>query len=487
MSTAVAHSVYQAPRILSFALRRWLTIGSILLSDCIATMVAVALAFVLVSLMGFGFSSRFGYVPFLTTTLVFLAVFALIGLYPGVPNNPIVEFRKILHAFSISLIILISACFVMRDDVSNSSWLTLALIWIHTFIAVPLGRLLTRGCCSRFWWWGIPTVILGARDTGQELLQTLRDEPRLGLRPVAIQGESGIEDSIVLAPSGKSTIEPMSYLTALAEQRSSCYAIVAMPHLNSDELCEVLMRQVDKYNRVLIVPDLFGMSSLVIAPRDINGVLGLEIDQGLTQFLPQAVKRCCDLVISFAASILFAPAILIVYLAVRLTSPGPAFYGQRRIGRNNKEFTAWKFRSMVINAGEVLQQYLDDNPSLREEWDKDHKLKKDPRITTVGRIIRKTSLDELPQLWNVLRGQMSLVGPRPIVSAEVHKYGKRYNHYQRVKPGITGLWQTNGRNNTTYEMRTKLDEYYVRNWSVSLDLYILIRTIKTVLFTEGAY
>ena len=143
---------------------------------------------------------------------------------------------------------------------------------------------------------------------------------------------------------------------------------------------------------------------------------------------------------------------------------------------------------MFVNADQVLDDYLDKHPELRKEWERDHKLKSDPRILPlVGVFLRKTSLDELPQLWNVLRGEMSVVGPRPIVTAEIPKYHDRYELYLRVRPGITGLWQISGRNNTTYEERVQLDTYYVRNWSPWLDLYILGRPIRTVLMREGAY
>jgi lipopolysaccharide/colanic/teichoic acid biosynthesis glycosyltransferase len=142
---------------------------------------------------------------------------------------------------------------------------------------------------------------------------------------------------------------------------------------------------------------------------------------------------------------------------------------------------------MVTNADQVLHRYLENNPDLREEWERNHKLRNDPRITTVGRFLRRTSLDELPQLWNVLKGDMSLVGPRPIVEAEVARYGANFDLYTRVQSGLTGLWQVSGRNDTSYEERVKLDTFYVRNWSVWLDLCILFRTIGTVLLRKGAY
>jgi Undecaprenyl-phosphate galactose phosphotransferase WbaP len=177
----------------------------------------------------------------------------------------------------------------------------------------------------------------------------------------------------------------------------------------------------------------------------------------------------------------------LIALAIKLTSKGPVFYGHKRNGRHGKVFRALKFRTMVLDADRLLADYLVSHTELVPEWQRNQKLKNDPRITRVGKLLRRSSLDELPQLFNVLIGQMSLVGPRPIVNDEIVKYGRGYGLYQRVLPGLTGLWQVSGRNNTTYEERVAFDEHYVHNWSVWLDLYILVRTIKTVTTAEGAY
>jgi Undecaprenyl-phosphate galactose phosphotransferase WbaP len=170
-----------------------------------------------------------------------------------------------------------------------------------------------------------------------------------------------------------------------------------------------------------------------------------------------------------------------------MSSRGPVLYGHDRFGKDGHRFRAWKFRTMFENSNGVLEQYLEAHPELREEWGQDHKLRFDPRVTKIGRFLRKTSLDELPQLWNVLRGEMSLVGPRPIVTAEIVKYGPYYELYTMVHPGITGLWQVSGRNDTTYDERVQLDAYYVRNWSPWLDIYLLLKTVRIVLFSKGAY
>jgi Undecaprenyl-phosphate galactose phosphotransferase WbaP len=198
-------------------------------------------------------------------------------------------------------------------------------------------------------------------------------------------------------------------------------------------------------------------------------------------------QRLLDLVVVVGLAPLWVPLVYALALLVRLGSPGPAMYSHQRLGLGGAAFRCWKLRTMVQNADKVLQQYLEENPVLQAEWDRDHKLKNDPRVTPIGRVLRLTSLDELPQLFNVLSGEMSLVGPRPIVSAEIKKYGEVWPLYKAVRPGITGLWQVSGRNNTSYQKRLECDSYYVRHRSLWFDLCILARTIKVVLLCEGAY
>ena len=174
-------------------------------------------------------------------------------------------------------------------------------------------------------------------------------------------------------------------------------------------------------------------------------------------------------------------------LAIKLESRGPVFFRQNRIGRGGQTLHLLKFRTMVCNAEEVLQKYLRENPDLREEWEADQKLRNDPRITKVGAWLRKTSLDELPQLWNVVWGEMSLVGPRPIVDDEIVKYGSAFASYTRVRPGMPGLWQVSGRNDLSYKQRVHLDRFYICNWSTWLDILILAKTFPVVLGRKGAY
>ncbi len=204
-------------------------------------------------------------------------------------------------------------------------------------------------------------------------------------------------------------------------------------------------------------------------------------------FRYQFVKRVLDILFVILALPILLPAIFLVGLIVKLTSPGPAFFSHRRICRDGAFFSMWKFRTMCVNSSDVLEQYLSKHPEARAEWAKSHKLRRDPRITPVGLFLRRFSLDELPQVWNVLRGDMSLVGPRPIVAAEVEKYADCFEFYCRVKPGVTGLWQVSGRSKLTYDERVALDRDYVLRWSLFADTKILLSTFKSVANRDGAY
>jgi len=204
-------------------------------------------------------------------------------------------------------------------------------------------------------------------------------------------------------------------------------------------------------------------------------------------FRYRIVKRAVDVVVVLSLCVLLLPVLLVIAAAIWLSSPGPVLFSHRRIRRHGEFFTMWKFRTMCINSGEVLERYLMAHPEARAEWRATHKLKCDPRVTRVGRFLRRTSLDELPQLWNVLNGTMSIVGPRPIVAAEVEKYGDHFSDYCAVKPGITGLWQVSGRSELSYSQRVDLDRRYAQNWSLRTDARILMRTWSSVVNRDGAY
>lgn len=199
------------------------------------------------------------------------------------------------------------------------------------------------------------------------------------------------------------------------------------------------------------------------------------------------VMRLLDIAIALTVIAALVPLFLLVALLVRLTSRGPVIFGHRRIGLGARMFTCYKFRSMVVNSDQRLQELLVSDPEALREWLRDHKLRKDPRVTLIGNFLRKSSLDELPQFFNVLRGDMSIVGPRPIVLGEIPRYGRYLTHYASVKPGITGLWQVSGRSNTSYRRRVAIDVAYARSKCVSLDVKILLATVPAVIGARGSY
>jgi Undecaprenyl-phosphate galactose phosphotransferase WbaP len=199
------------------------------------------------------------------------------------------------------------------------------------------------------------------------------------------------------------------------------------------------------------------------------------------------VKRGVDIALMVVSLPVVLLVLAVVALLVKLSSPGPVFYSHRRIRRGGTFFSMWKFRTMCVNSADVLEEYLARHPEARAEWNRTHKLRDDPRVTPVGRFLRRYSLDELPQLWNVASGEMSLVGPRPIVAAEVEKYGDCFDCYCSVVPGLTGLWQVSGRSELSYDERVALDCEYVARWSLTKDAMILMKTLSSVVNQDGAY
>ena len=349
--------------------------------------------------------------------------------------------------------------------------------WLLSLIAAPVARgLLRRRCCRRSWW-SSPLVVLGT-EKADELRANFEKHPGRGLRIVAQLDAASNE------------LHPQ--LADLARQHPNAF-ILLLPdalalHGASGALSLLLTELSRHFKGVLLLPGLIADNSFMwLAPRDLGNSTALLVRYNLYDRRMILLKRMLDLGLIAICACLMLPLCLLIALAIMLDSPGVPIFFQERIGRNGMRFKVCKFRTMVHDADAFLQAALAEDPALRREWERDHKLKRDPRVTRVGAILRKTSLDELPQLWNVIKGDMSLVGPRPIVEDEIEKYGPVFEEYLRVRPGLTGLWQISGRNDTAYGERVRLDQYYVSNWSVWFDIWILARTIPVVVFGQGAY
>ena len=265
--------------------------------------------------------------------------------------------------------------------------------------------------------------------------------------------------------------------------------IITATGLPSDDQAHLIGRIQPFVESVVFVPDLPGAP---VANIEVQGIFEgrhtfLRFQNNLAHRYNRIIKRIFDLVLCIIGLVIVVPVCLVIAIAVRLDSKGPAIFVHRRIGQGGRTFPCYKFRTMIPNAQEVLESYLTTHPEARKEWETDYKLKDDPRVTHLGAFLRKTSLDELPQVFNVLKGDMSLVGPRPIVEGEIPKYGEYFRDFCIVPPGITGMWQASGRSDTTYEERVQMDTWYVRNWSVWIDITYLCKTFWIVLARKGAY
>lgn len=477
-SALVAPSSYM-PRTATRA--PWGTLLCILASDILA------LAFVFVFLVAgrqlltpeYSWSGTLRFLPFVA--LAFPA-FVFQGLYPGLLIHPAEEMRRVFYSLTGVFLIWASTAFLWRTGGLYSRSVFL-LGWAVSAPAVLLARQLTRVWLGRRPWWGVPAVILGSGPTAQRIARKLRDG-RLGIKVAGVFGEAQILSWEYDMPP---ILGDLAAARSMGGTHVAEYAIVALPYKSSLDLRHLIEDYCRGFRHVLVVPDMPGVCSLGVTARDIDGELGLEVPQRLFHRGSARAKRAVDCAASVFLLAALAPLFALIAIAIKATSKGPVFYGHWRHGRDGNVFRALKFRTMVADADRVLADYLVSHTEYAPEWERNHKLKHDPRITKVGRWLRRSSLDELPQLINVLSGQMSLVGPRPIVKQEIPKYGRGYELYMQVLPGLTGLWQVSGRNNTTYEERVAYDEHYVHNWSVWLDLYILARTIKVVITAEGAY
>lgn len=423
-----------------------------------------------------------------TVGLVYLVIGSSKGLFPATGESPVLELRKLLLTGGLSFLIQ-AVTYSIAGRMSAGGAIVMCLAALLFVFLAPVSRFSTRRICSSFRWWGEPVVVIGAGPQGLALYSFLARLPQRGLRPLGVVDDSP-EKYWQMVDAGRDIV----YLGRTEElvdicRANECHWVFAdVSQSTSEEMQQIL-------NCGSLIPNLVVLNSNVMLPTlgtecfEAAGLPAVHIRDHLLFPAQRLIKRLVDIALSAILIAVAAPLMFGIGVVIGLKSPGPVLYRhQGRIGRNGVRFGALKIRTMVNDSQRVLEEYLRSNPEARAEWEATQKLRHDPRIIPgIGHFLRRTSLDELPQLWNVLVGDMSLVGPRPIVAAEIEKYHTVYPLYLRVRPGLTGLWQVSGRNNTTYEDRVRLDSYYVRNWSLWLDYFLLLRTVRTVVFREGSY
>ena len=464
-----------------------LTTSSFILSDLLAILLSFAWGFFLVRMYGFAFDfksinakSFITYWPYLP---VFFVIFHIHKLYPGVSLAPSEEMRRFFIGSLLAYGGIVMSRFIELEvwDSVNTAFL---ISGVFSTIILLIARSATHWLLYKTKLGGIPTVIYGSGTTGKLVIDCLLGSIRTGYVPVLIlddkpDGDDGYKNIPI--------IHDMSIGHEIVKRYNIKMAIVAIPSLDSQKLKNLQNTSVSAFRYNVIIPNFFNISSIWMSVRDFNGILGIDTSNKFNLSFNKFIKRTMDVVLVTFGGIVVLPFLLLVALLIKITSPGPILYKQKRLGSNGKHFFAYKFRTMAVDAEQRLKKLLETDPELKKEWEENHKLQNDPRITGLGKFLRRASIDEFPQLINIIKGEMSLVGPRPIVDDEIDKYGEDYKRVFSIKPGLTGLWQVSGRSDANYLDRVSYDIYYLQSWSVWLDLWIIFKTFGAVLIGKGAY
>jgi len=455
----------------------------LILSDTLALALSLGIAIFIKSRIYQGVTLA-PYAKLWPFTFVFLASYWMSGLYSRLAMSQPEDLER-GAACSCCIFLSLSAATLSLRGASKFFTLTLAFCLIANLILMPLLRELCRHLFSRSHGWGYQAVIFGSGRDAEALIERSQTDRGAGIRPVAVVDPSPDARPFLC---GLPIVRSLDAAALELEASQPAYGILTVSAASSTEMVRLINSPESIiFSRIVLLANPSSMSSMWAIPFSKKHRLSPDQSQRTTGAAYRVSKRLLDFSLALIALIVLLPVMALLVLAVKLDSPGPWLFGHKRIGRDQKRFRAWKFRTMRVDGDRVLQDWFVAHPEARDEWLRYGKLKQDPRVTRVGRFLRARSLDELPQLWNVLRGEMSLVGPRPIVESEVHHYGEDYDFYSQVQGGVTGMWQVSGRSSTSYRERVMLDTFYVRNWTIWLDLAILIRTVGAVLLKTGAH
>ncbi|MBC7236588.1 MAG: undecaprenyl-phosphate glucose phosphotransferase [Chloroflexi bacterium] len=351
------------------------------------------------------------------------------------------------------------------------------------FTLLSLSRTIERAIAVRLRRRGVGVrrvLLVGSGEVARSVMRAVVARPELGYQIVGfVDDEPESLGNIGRYPALGSTAR----LPEILRGQTVDEVIIALPWVSSQKIAAIAQQCEREGVRANIVPDLFQMTLSRVAVDNLDGIPLLSVREPSLRDWQVVFKRVMDVVVAGLGLILLSPVLLLTALAIRLDSPGPIIFRQTRVGRGGQEFTCFKFRTMCVDAEQRLEELRPHNEA-NGPW---FKMRNDPRRTRVGRFLRRTSLDELPQLWNVLKGEMSLIGPRPNLPSEVQAYEPWHYRRLEIAPGITGLWQVSGRSELTFDEMVLLDVYYIENWSPILDLHILLKTIPTVILGSGAY
>lgn len=380
---------------------------------------------------------------------------------------------------------LIFIIYVLQESASTSR-LFVGLLGILAFFMLLVGRFVVKKGLNKVKVLQVPVLVMGAGKTAALVLDTLQQDVGLCYEFIGyLEDNEPHEKVAAMLPRLGSFADAETVI----KETGVRYVLVVAPGLQMDAVQDIVYRIQPLVKRISFIPDMDGMPLATIDMESlIDGhIVSFSFRNNLAEWYNRCLKRAFDLVCTVCGIIALSPVFIAIACWIYKDSPGPVIFKHYRVGRNGRLFPCYKFRSMCVDADVKLKELLERDPQAREEWQREFKLKNDPRITKSGAFLRKTSLDELPQLFNVLKGEMSLVGPRPIIRDEIAKYGTYIKDFYMVRPGVTGMWQTSGRSDVSYDERVQMDTWYVRNWNLWFDIVLIWRTIGVVLGKKGAY
>lgn len=456
------------------------------LSDYLAVVCAEELSFRLRNLLitNHGTLNVPSLIFWLVTPLIYIVFLHLCNVYT---RN--MQFWRVIAGIFKASVYAIFNCVILLYIIHIAeviSRLYMGLLGIFAFLLIVLFRYIIKKVFDALQVLKEPVLLMGAGKNAARILKHVKNDLGLNYQFIGyLQEQEPAPDLTKQLPCLGTFQEAASVIKTTGVRK----VLVVAPELSQEKMEEIIYDLQPLVKSIGFIPDLGTMplSTMDLESLIDGHVVMFRMRNNLQSRGNRILKFVFDWCVTLVGTICIIPVLVFISIWVYKDSPGPVIFKHRRVGKGGKEFDCYKFRSMCVDADAKLKELLKTNEKAKEEWEKDFKLKEDPRITRSGAFLRKTSLDELPQIFNVLKGEMSLVGPRPIIRDEVPRYGKFISDYYMVRPGITGMWQTSGRNDTGYEDRVRMDSWYVRNWNIWFDIVLLWRTFKAVVAGKGAY
>lgn len=395
------------------------------------------------------------------------------------------EVEQVFHSCLYGTLALVFVLYVAQIAARTSRFFVL-LFGVLVFLFISILRYATKKFLIKKQLLQIPVLIIGAGKTAELLAQAIKSDVGMGYKIVGLLEDNKVKHGIL---DNFPVLGTFADAEKVIRETGVKRVFIAAPGLKDEAQGKLIYRIQPLVENIGVIPNFVGIPTggLEIESLFNEKLVVLRLKNNLARPLNRMLKTVFDYTLTLLGTIAISPILLFIAIWIYKDSPGPVIFKHIRIGKDGKPFPCYKFRSMCVDAKEKLAELLANDPAAREEWERDFKLKNDPRITKSGAFLRKTSLDELPQIFNVLKGEMSLVGPRPIIQEELARYGEYVGDYLMVKPGITGMWQVSGRSDIEYHERVLLDSWYVRNWSVWIDIVMLFKTFAVVAMRKGAY